>query len=112
MLTAFPTALSGIKMAENVEQAATVAQSVLEQYQYYRYNFAAMPSVTDPVRVTCTGFRNGIPYSQFYDYTVQVTPVDTKLNDILVTVNWSENSRPKILRMETLIYDLVHRGYD
>jgi prepilin-type N-terminal cleavage/methylation domain-containing protein len=98
----FPQTRKGLAHAEARVNAAILGRSILDNQRSLGYDF--LTSLTGTT--TYNGLNNGAPFTQIYNYQVDIQNVDTDKKQVWVTISWKDQSGSSQLTLETLVVKL------
>lgn len=101
VMSIYPFSIKQIKFTENIEIAANLANDINDNMSHSSYD-----SYLGGGQYTHTANRDGISYSQLFNWSTSVSTVGTNLKDILITVTWNEPGGTKTRVYETMIFKL------
>ena len=98
LLNIFPTTRKGLQLSENRVNAANLGSSVLDDAR--RKKFDSITPVNGVFEYK--GIDNGMPFSQTFNYKLNVESLNSEVKQLWVEVTWTEATGNKKLTVETI----------
>jgi len=102
IFTVFPQARKGLALSENRLNAAYIGRSILDDQRSRDYDALAASTGS----LALSGTNNNAPFSQQYNYAVNVNAVGTHKKHVWVVVSWKDKGGDRQVTMETIVVKL------
>lgn len=99
LLKVFPASRKGLQLSENHVNAAYIGRGLLDDVRRKGFDAAVPSSGT----VDYKGLDNGAPFSQSFNYSVNVQADGTTKKFVWVDMTWKEATGSKKITLETII---------
>ena len=95
----YPSIAKSLHILENHTYAASLANSVINDAKSTGFDNIVTSSGSKKI----SGTRNGLPYSEEFNYTLNVQNADANKKVVWAEVTWNEAGKTKKVTIETIV---------
>lgn len=99
LLKVFPSSRKGLQLSENHVNAAYMGRGLLDDVRRKGFDAASPSSGTFEYK----GVNNSAPFSQSFNYSVNIEASGTTKKFVWVDITWKESTGSKKITLETII---------